>query len=661
MAKILRFKRVVTITNTKIHISFLGESMITIRHSANNESAGGSAKKGPASNAAKHLPRRWIFGCIFLFLGLGASVQSQAGFFDDLGDALKGVINEVDNVFSSTKHVAESVVDKVDTEVIANITGRCTYVNAQNGPNDTDQKRVIEHCGHDIRELKGVFEDVGNRLEEIGKDQWSVVSGPFTGSVVDVLSHYGRAAVDPVRDLSTDLLNAMKDVKNTFSGVGFASNNLSSGTNINFFFTKPFGKVTLDLIVQGSVKNNIAHTGLNFVGIDGKLIVKLKSSSVVGYNPEVSAQLEYVNPIIKLDKGSITGLLVLQPEGAIKLAAAVAPLKFSAGLAKLMEIIPGLNKISVLKKYSKTISFDVEVGTVGLRFPLTNQQGSRFNFDLEVSCAVDAQAKITPSWRVKIIERIKWKQKITLDIPAIQLPLGSVPAGVIGKLEKASAPSAEPSFAEQILAYTFNESSAHHIEDKSGYGNHATAIGGVTFKEGTVRLNGKDGYIHLPDDLMKNLDAITVYAEVNIDKQQASPYFIYGLGNTKGDRGDGYLFTTGDLYRSALSGCHWICEQSIYEDNTRVPRSSWQKLVYTLQDNVATLYLNGDVVSRKTDMTLKPSHIGGGRTAANYIGRPLYSGDKYFHGAIRNFQVWDGALSHKEILDQFGASAHGTK
>jgi len=49
------------------------------------------------------------------------------------------------------------------------------------------------------------------------------------------------------------------------------------------------------------------------------------------------------------------------------------------------------------------------------------------------------------------------------------------------------------------------------------------------------------------------MSSITVAADVLIDSAQAAPYFIYGFGNSSGANGNGYLFTTGDAYRTSIA------------------------------------------------------------------------------------------------------------
>lgn len=203
--------------------------------------------------------------------------------------------------------------------------------------------------------------------------------------------------------------------------------------------------------------------------------------------------------------------------------------------------------------------------------------------------------------------------------------------------------------AEQILWYPFDDAAGSAtVRDASGNGRDGSVVGGVTLDGDAARLDGSSGYIDLPDNLMAGLNAITVTAEVLIEEDQASPYFIYGLGNTNGSNGDGYLFTTGNRYRTAISSCHWSCEQNT-DTSSNLPRGTWHHLAYTLANGVGVLYLDGQEVARNEAVTLTPGEIGSGTTLANYLGRSLYSADNYFHGAFGDFQIWNDALSAEAI------------
>ncbi len=74
-------------------------------------------------------------------------------------------------------------------------------------------------------------------------------------------------------------------------------------------------------------------------------------------------------------------------------------------------------------------------------------------------------------------------------------------------------------------------------------------------------------------------------------------------------------------------------------------------MTYTLKDGTATIYLDGVKVGEKTGVTIVPGDIGGGRTTANYIGQSVYNADKYLKGKVRDFRIYNRALSATEVKD----------
>ena len=149
------------------------------------------------------------------------------------------------------------------------------------------------------------------------------------------------------------------------------------------------------------------------------------------------------------------------------------------------------------------------------------------------------------------------------------------------------------------------------------------------------------------------LTDVTVALDVKVATDQATPYFIYGLGNTSGTAGDGYLFTTGNAYRTSIATGNWTTEQTVTK-NANLQRGVWKHLTYALSGTTAVLYEDGVEVGRQTGVSIDPKDIGNGSTLANYIGRSLYSGDRYLKGSVRDFRVYDRALTADEVY-QIGA------
>lgn len=203
-----------------------------------------------------------------------------------------------------------------------------------------------------------------------------------------------------------------------------------------------------------------------------------------------------------------------------------------------------------------------------------------------------------------------------------------------------------------VAHYPLDETSGSVAADATGHGYDGAVSGDATWAAGGLDLGGSNGHVKLPDDMMAGLDAITVSTEVWIDSTQATPYFIWGLGNTDGGgTGNGYLFTTGNNYRTSIATGNWTTEQTV-ASGSALARGAWKTLTYTLTPGgTATLYLDGVKAGEKTGVTIAPGDIGDGRTTANYIGRSVYSADRYLKGKVRDFRIYNRALSAAEVSD----------
>ncbi|WP_439423080.1 immunoglobulin-like domain-containing protein [Saccharothrix sp. HUAS TT10] len=217
----------------------------------------------------------------------------------------------------------------------------------------------------------------------------------------------------------------------------------------------------------------------------------------------------------------------------------------------------------------------------------------------------------------------------------------------------ATALSAPPASAADglVLHYPLTETDGTVAVDTSGGGRNATVIGDATpgGSDG-LRLGGVDGHVKLPDDVLRGLTEVSVSIQVRIAPDQAAPYFIYGLGNSSGAGGNGYLFTTGNAYRTSLATGNWSTEQTATAGRN-LARGVWKTLTYTLSGGTAVLYEDGVEVARKTGVTTTPAMIGDGTTTANHIGRSVYSGDRHLKGAVRDFRLYDRALTAAEAHD----------
>lgn len=256
-----------------------------------------------------------------------------------------------------------------------------------------------------------------------------------------------------------------------------------------------------------------------------------------------------------------------------------------------------------------------------------------------------------PDWQVAANYDLPASPRHGTVIPVTAAELAALREGIVIPEEPTPVVADENGLVAQ---YDLDETSGAVATDSTGHGYDGAISGDATFADGALNLGGTDGHVKLPNNMMAGLDAITVSTKVWLDPAQATPYFIWGLGNTDGGgTGNGYLFTTGNNYRTSIASGNWSTEQTV-AGGPALPRGAWKTLTYTLQDGTAVLYLDGVKVGEKTGVTIQPGDIGAGRTTANYIGRSNYTSDRYLKGKVRDFRIYNRALTADEV-EELGA------
>jgi hypothetical protein len=234
-------------------------------------------------------------------------------------------------------------------------------------------------------------------------------------------------------------------------------------------------------------------------------------------------------------------------------------------------------------------------------------------------------------------------------------------AAALAALALALTPAAAPAHAapDGLVAW-YPLDQATGATDASGNGRDATVHGAAGWEADGLRFNGTDTYVEMPPDLLRGLTAITVSFDVRVDRAQQGSYFLYGFGNTDPATGygNGYLFATGDNLRTSASLVNWTGERNTQPSPARpLARGVIRHLVYTQAGTTGVLYEDGVEVGRNTAVTVRPGDIGGGATTANYLGRSLYRNDRLLAGTMRDFRVYDRALSTAEVAGLWDASA----
>lgn len=246
-----------------------------------------------------------------------------------------------------------------------------------------------------------------------------------------------------------------------------------------------------------------------------------------------------------------------------------------------------------------------------------------------------------------------WKVSANYQLPASPRHGTVLPVTADELAALTQGPAAAPTNAQgEIVRYDFADGSGSVLHDVSGNGQNATINGGAAWDGDSLVFDGTNDSVSLPDNLLAGVHDTTIEADVWIDPAQSTPYFIYGLGNTTGGAGNGYLFSTGNGYRTSLATGNWTTEQTAAQGKD-LPRGRWAHLTYTLKDTTATIYLDGVPVGSGT-VTADPADIGGGYTTANHLGASNYTSDKLFKGKFREFAIYNRALSPAEVLAASG-------
>lgn len=209
--------------------------------------------------------------------------------------------------------------------------------------------------------------------------------------------------------------------------------------------------------------------------------------------------------------------------------------------------------------------------------------------------------------------------------------------------------------------YTFETDASDSVGSADGTLENAAVI-----ENGAVVLDGQSGFVDLPNDLLTNLDSVTMEAWVT-DNGSANWARVWDFGNSsggEGNQGGGLQFTflalpsgNGTLLGTyaPISGP----QQSVEWLGGRPPVGQPTHLVWTSDASfhVAKLYVNGAMVGINTNFTTTPRDIG--PTFNDWLGRSQYN-DPFFNGSIDEFRIYDGALTPIQVAIDAAAGHEGT-
>ncbi|MET8354890.1 immunoglobulin-like domain-containing protein [Micromonospora sp. NPDC005206] len=184
----------------------------------------------------------------------------------------------------------------------------------------------------------------------------------------------------------------------------------------------------------------------------------------------------------------------------------------------------------------------------------------------------------------------------------------------------------------------------------------ATLTGkGVRFNPDSYESALNGAYVALPKDITAGMSNLTVDYDVWIDPANVGEHQMWGFGAKSGscdvDTGaQGSIFASNtQRFRVAVGSAN------LQQTRVRMPEGAWTHVTFTQSLNAngtswtGKLYLDGVLHATSTNLTTPPS-VNAAGTNCNFLARSQTSGHYSFRGTIRDFRVYDRAVSLDETL-----------
>jgi hypothetical protein len=163
-----------------------------------------------------------------------------------------------------------------------------------------------------------------------------------------------------------------------------------------------------------------------------------------------------------------------------------------------------------------------------------------------------------------------------------------------------------------------------------------------------IRFRGRENsYVKLPDGLMSGLDNFTVsFYYRQISGSEGGKVFDFGVGNDIASKKH-MQFTVQGVDKLIYSVQNGGAEQLI-EADVSIVTGHFYHIVITQSGSIVTMYMDGEEVAKKTDITIKPSDFAS--TTLNYLGKSRYGGVG-INCVLDEFKIIGRAITYDEMLE----------
>jgi len=241
------------------------------------------------------------------------------------------------------------------------------------------------------------------------------------------------------------------------------------------------------------------------------------------------------------------------------------------------------------------------------------------------------------------------------------------------------AHAAEDSLSEGLVHYfKLDETSGTTLANSGSAGSAANATivnpdkvvltgNGVRFNPDSYEDALSGGYVRLPDNMTAGMTNLTIDFDVWVDPANVGNHQIFSFARKTGscdvDTGtQGILFASNTAPRPGARFRIGVGNSNVMAAApSRLPEGTWQHVTYTQSLNAngtswtGRLYVDGVLKAQVTNLTQTPEvNVAG--TNCNFLARSATSGDYSFRGTIKEFRVYNRAVSPDEIA----ALAHDT-